>query len=290
MKEIKNRISVEYANGYICKLTYNQSDLIHGGSFPEKLKSKEDKSRIEKGAPEYSNITGFPFGGIPKKVFYEGREITRKERHGLSRSLPWEDISNSDDKVTFRQICDGQTLIRNIKYDASKGNSEFLDPMFPFEIYRSYEIIEKGVIRSRISISATRDFFKYSLWDHPIFISPQNLEKGSLYFEYNNKESKVNLSEVSKLEKNVMLLDGIENITFINEESGVCFKLESKGFGNLMIWSPEGKGVFSIESKSHQGIENEFPSANSKLLNLNSPVKYFVDITPLFKLITPFPA
>ncbi|MEJ2267551.1 MAG: hypothetical protein P8X70_00550 [Nanoarchaeota archaeon] len=59
----KNRLFVECFNGYACRFFYQGHDLIHGGSFPEKYRTKEDNLRIEKGAPEYSNITVFPFGG-----------------------------------------------------------------------------------------------------------------------------------------------------------------------------------------------------------------------------------
>ncbi|MEJ2267552.1 MAG: hypothetical protein P8X70_00555 [Nanoarchaeota archaeon] len=50
-----------------------------------------------------------------------------------------------------------------------------------------------------------------------------------------------------------------------------------------MIWSPEGKGVFSIESKSHPGIEKKFPSVNSRSFSEDSSRTYFMDIEPFLE-------
>jgi len=286
LEKIKNdEISVECFNGYVCKFSYQGYDLIHGGGLPKELRSEEDNLRINKGAPEYSNITVFPFGGIPEKVFVREKEITKKEMHGLSRSLLWEDLleNGSKEQIIFRQTCDGETSIKNIKYDPSKGNPEFLDSMFPFEIWRGYNILRDKILHNEIDIVNRGNSFKYSLWDHPIFISPNDLKKGYFHFEYKNKKNNLNLEEVSKLKGNVKLLDGIENILFINYESGVGFNFKSRGFGNLMIWSPKGKGIFSIESKSHPGVETVFPSEASQTLDSNSSKNYFIDIIPFLE-------
>ena len=283
--ELNNKdTSIKCFNGYVCEFVYNgKHNLIHRGGLPKELRSEDDNLRIKKGAPKYSNITPFPYGGIPEQVFVGKEKIINRERHGLSRSLPWEILSKNslENEIIFMQNHDGKTPIKNIKYDPSKKGYEYLDPMFPFEIYRSYELLDKGILHSCIKVNNPGDeSFKYSLWDHPIFISPNDLGKGNFYFKYKNKKDNFNLEEVSKLKGNVKLLNGIENISFINSESGVGFYFDSKGFGNLMIWSPEGKGVFSIESKSHSDIEREFPSANSQSLNPNFSKRYFIDITP----------
>jgi hypothetical protein len=268
----------------VCGLNYKGLDLIHKGGLSFSLRGYDDHMRIVNGAPEYSNMTVFPFGAKPERVFVGKKEIMSWDKHGVSRSLPWEDISTKKGNypILFRQSHDGKTSIKNIKYSGKETNPELLDSLFPFEILRGYRIKENKFVESWINVMNLGEFSVfYSIWDHPIFISPKNLEKGCFYFNDRVPKKKLSLCDVSKLEGKVKHLNGLNKISFVNNENGVGFEFATTGFGNLMIWSPDEKGVFSIESKSHPGIEKEFPDSHScRLIKPFESHSYFVRIKP----------
>lgn len=277
--DYNENLSVAFCNGQVAGLWFKGHEFIHGGSLPEDWRSVGDKQRIENGAPEYSNLVAFPYGGLPNEVFVGHRELISKGRHGLSRHLSWEEIGkrNCAWDAVYQQTHDGKTSVRDTNKLGSDDSAD-LDPAFPYEILKLYALGSEGVLSRIMVANHSSEYVSYSIWDHPIFIPPKNPEAGVFYSANGNELA--NLQQIGCQDIPVMLFNNAEGILFKNYENRIGFSFQTSNFGNLMIWSPLEKGVFSIEAKSHPDFQESVPDENSRYLKPWGSDSYYTYLMP----------
>lgn len=275
---LKDRgLNIALINGQVAAMNYEGVDLVHQGSLPDALKGEGCLARIANGAPNYSGLEMSPFIGGSKDGVWAGKKIENYDTHGVSRSIPFKLVDITDDNVVFYQEHNGKDIIPNVKYDRSKGGVEKLDGIYDYELVKKFGLNNgvnvEHVFRNTGNVSIWHDF-----GTHPLFIAPVNYDNG--LFVINGRDD-LKLSDVLKSDYNVELLDGVNDVYFVNKETGVGIEFKHD-FGNTMIWTPSVEsGIFGFEPKTLSGVRGKKLTRDGRRVLPGSDDVFSLSINPV---------
>lgn len=237
-------------NGQLVSLSLDDIEWIHGGGRDLEYQNKEDTKGWKS-----SNVMCFPvFGPVNENTIEVKGKRFSMNQHGILRALEKE-ISVSDNSISTRTKHDGKSNVRNLKYNDNLPPTSQNNPCqyWPFdcEVLEKFSFGKEGELKVQHTvINKDPVVMPFMFGWHPAFKTQGSIKEGFLTLS-NGKE--VSLEEVIAAGNASVLLEGVDNIDYFNEQSGLGFNISSQGYnGNWVVWMPDGQEqMFCLEPVSH---------------------------------------
>lgn len=263
-----NFTSLETYAGQICHMRAGGRPVLHNAGLPINREHFDGWGNSE--------IIMFPLVG-PAGSSWKKTPNIRLDQHGLSRNLEWRTIDRNETGATLLQTYRAGEKIKNPKFNENKPHLEYLFWPFNFELKKSFKLSPNKLEIGFEVTNNSDESMPYQFGWHPAF---RMIEDG----EFDLLNQNLDFESLKKYcsTNTVLSLPNQEQISYSNGEEGIL--VESKGFGNMMLWAPENsKGMFCIEPVTRiPDLSNNYESVADqkypRLLLANESQKYSVTI------------
>lgn len=278
----KGNLSAQVYQGQLVSLTKDNLEYSHGGGKPKSSKTADDKRGWQR-----SDNTMFPVIGPVYFKEYRvkvGNIIIPQDQHGIAGILPFSAQECGPDYICLIQSHDGKRQIANPRYGlGDEKRPPYLKWPFAYTLEKVIRLQTDAVLVTHTVKNESSEEMPYMLGVHPAFKVGGDLKDG--IFQAESEE--YSLEEVIKASKEIgaLLIDGVDRIKYTNRGTGRGVEVSSKGFGNVMIWSPgKNAGMFCIEPVTQLPVLNDtqsyFFSGTFEQLGPSASATYSLTIHP----------
>lgn len=251
---------VKIESGELISYRLNNEELIH-----------------QKGQPgwRYSDTEMFPIIGPTESYnFTVGTERgdVKQDQHGILRELKYALKKSSRNSAVFDKRYVANTKVKNSKFPEKSTQPEVYWP-YDFEFSKSF-LLTNSTLHVYFDIVCEKGM-PFMLGYHPAFkLSGENTE----FVQTGQKQ--ITLQDILDVGDVALPLLNTNTIILI-KKSGANLKIETKGFGNFMCWTPV-PNMLCIEPIT------KYPYINAKelsksMFHISEGEEYFeVIITPFF--------
>ena len=199
-----------------------------------------DRNWMHKGSEPgwgHSDTEMFPIIGPTDQTAYRvqvPRGNAIQDQHGLLRELDYTLVSQTETQVVYAKNYKAGTLVPNSKYP-QRSTVKWLIWPFTFRFTKTICLLSDGVEVS-FGLSGERDM-PYMIGYHPAF----SIQSGRAKVITGDRE--VSLQQVLEVGDRAFELPQCESLIL---EDNDRLRLESRGFGHFMLWSPD-PGMLCVE-------------------------------------------
>jgi len=252
-------------DGQLCSFYADGKSILHDAGLPESYRTHCKGWNL-------SELVMFPVvGPVSQK---KGALDDCLDQHGLSRALEWKQHLSKNNWVVLRQKYRAGEKVENPKYSKGSSRLENMSWQYDFSITKEIIVSPKKLRVNFLLLNDSAKNMHYQFGWHPAFRMQPDWE---VYV----KDETYSFQEIAAIssKEGALKISDVSDVMYVHKNGKEGFLVETKGFGNMMLWSPNQESeMLCIEPVTHLPLGEGLSKSYCHILPSKELVEFSVKI------------